>query len=67
MQNNILFLEENDNFSEQFKIYIYSDIDTLFPLLNTIEVELHRSPAFQKNLDKLCVAVRWSCHHNRRG
>ena len=40
MQNNIIFLQENDNFSEQFKIYIHSDIDSIFPLLNKIEKNL---------------------------
>lgn len=34
------FLAENDNFSEGFKIYIYSDIDYIFPLLNKTEKDL---------------------------
>ena len=35
-----IFLAERDNFSESFKTYIHSDVDTIFPLLNNTEKDL---------------------------
>ena len=40
MENNIQFLSETNNFSDLFKNYIYSDIDTIFPLLNKVEKDI---------------------------
>jgi hypothetical protein len=40
MEINLRMLSEEDDFTDQFKLYIYRDIDTIFPLLNKTEKDL---------------------------